>query len=159
MNLYSEPMHIQPSQVIDLRHRVLRPDQDISVCTFTGDELATSFHLGIFELKSSKVVCNGTFMQEDHFELAQLKPNTLSVPFISYRLRGMATDPAHRKQQLGAKLLRHGELLLKEKNCSLLWFNAREVAFEFYKKLGYQFYGELFDIATVGPHKVMYKWL
>ena len=70
----------------------------------------------------------------------------------------MAVLPAYRGQSLGKALLLHGEKLLKEQNSDiLLWFNAREVAIEFYEKYGYQSFGDPFMIPNVCMHIVMYK--
>ena len=44
-----------------------------------------------------------------------------------------------------------------EKECDLLWCNARLVAVNFYKSLGFKINGELFDIVGIGPHYYMYK--
>ena len=60
---------------------------------------------------------------------------------------------------LGKTILRHGEVLLKEKNVNIIWCNAREIAVNFYKKNGYQIIGESFNIKDIGLHYAMYKVL
>ena len=47
--------------------------------------------------------------------------------------------------------------ILKQKKCDLLWCNARLVAVNFYKSLGFNIIGNLFDIKEIGPHYYMYK--
>lgn len=141
--------HIQPEQTLDLRSRVLRPGQPIEFCKYAEDHLATSFHLGIFE--KHRIVCNGTFIQQEHAHFSEAKR--------PYRLRGMASDPAFQGQGLGSKLILEALVMLRQKNCDLIWFNARVSAEKFYEKLGFQKKDEIFDIPTIGPHKVMYKWL
>ncbi|WP_235889609.1 GNAT family N-acetyltransferase [Flavobacterium restrictum] len=42
-------------------------------------------------------------------------------------------------------------------DCDLIWFNARKEAVGFYEKLGYTQKGELFAIAGVGEHIVLFK--
>ena len=44
-----------------------------------------------------------------------------------------------------------------KKKGTLLWCNARIIAIEFYKKIGFQIKGEEFDIADIGKHYFMYK--
>ncbi len=140
---------ISDDETIDLRSRVLRPGQPIQACRYTEDKLSTTFHLGIKH--NGIVICNGTFI----LNVCSFFPQEQSA----YRLRGMATDPEYRGLHLGSHLLKKAEQLLIEKQCHLLWFNARESAFPFYEKNGYTAIGDLFDIPTIGPHKVMYKWL
>lgn len=149
--------HITAEQAHPLRARVLRPGQPIENCRYNEDHLPTTFHLGVFiedkinNQLEDKIVCNGTFMKD----ISAYFPDEASA----YRLRGMATDPDYRGLQLGSSLLNAAEDILRQKNCRLLWFNAREAAFPFYEKNGFQYIGDMFDIATIGPHKVMYKYL
>ena len=51
------------------------------------------------------------------------------------------------------------EHIIQKYNCNLLWFNARETAVDFYKKMGYTVIGESFIINDIGTHFVMYKKL
>lgn len=140
---------ITDDETIDLRSRVLRPGQPLTACRYAEDKLNSTFHLGIKD--GATVICNGTFILNScHFF-----PDELSA----YRLRGMATDPNYRGLQLGSKLIQAAENILQKRNCNLLWFNARESAFAFYEKNSFSSIGEIFDIPTIGPHKVMYKWL
>jgi len=39
----------------------------------------------------------------------------------------------------------------------MVWCNARLVAVEFYKSIGFKIIGDLFDIQGIGPHYYMYK--
>ncbi len=138
-----------PQDVIELRSRVLRPGQDISLCQFKEDFDVNTFHLGIFH--QSQIVCSGTFMQQEHPDFPNAKK--------PYRLRGMATDFTWQGKNLGSILIQSSLYLLKKHQCDFLWFNARETAFQFYLNNGFKFYGEMFDIPLIGPHKVMYKWI
>lgn len=141
--------NIAASETLLLRSQILRPGQPIENSAYAEDALSTTFHLGVF--LDDKIVCNGTFMKD----VCPL----FKGESTAYRLRGMATDPDFRGQQLGSRLLSEAEKILKEKGCQLLWFNARETAFVFYEKNGYQCIGDMFDIPTIGPHKVMYRHL
>jgi GNAT superfamily N-acetyltransferase len=144
---------ITAHETLPLRSRILRPSQPIENSAYNEDSLDSTFHLGVISNDglNDKIVCNGTFMKDI---CPVFKSQT-----TAYRLRGMATDPDFRGRQLGSRLLSEAEKILKEKGCHFLWFNARESAFEFYKKNGYQTVGDMFDIPTIGPHKVMYRHL
>lgn len=137
---------ISSDDVLPIRHRILKPHLKFSECLLREDHLPTTFHLGIFYF--DKLVSVATFMLQSHPELSAGLP---------YRLRGMATDDKYRGQGFGRLALQSGVVLLKQMHCDFLWFNARMSAFEFYEKLGFQYSGPVFEIAGIGPHKVMYK--
>ncbi len=140
---------VTANECLELRSKVLRPNQPINVCHYPEDNHKDSFHIGYFI--DQKMVGNGTF-------LPNANPD-FSLSIKPYRLRGMAVDSAHQGQNIGTKILLRGLDILQEKQADLLWFNARESAFHFYEKNGFLFHGRIFDIPTIGPHKVMYKHL
>lgn len=148
MTLETHIRLISADETLRLRQRVLRPYLRESDCFYPEDKLITTFHTGLFH--SQRLVSIATYMLESSPHFAAGFP---------YRLRGMATDESYRSQGLGGRLLRYGIEILKEKRCDLLWCNARIMAFPFYQSMGFQFYGPLFDIKDIGPHKVMYKIL
>lgn len=129
-----------------LRHKVLRPHEALENCVYPEDELPASFHVGAFF--RDQMIGTASFHEQSFPDLRSERP---------YRLRGMAVDPGFRRMKIGHKLLEKGFEALAEKNCDLLWCNAREIAFPFYESLGFQFLGPLFEIPGLGPHKVMYK--
>lgn len=144
----NEVIFISSDLAMDLRRRILRPNQPREACVYAEDNFETTFHLGIFE--NNKVISNGTFMQQPQPKLPQA--------VLAYRLRGMATDNNQQKKGLGQKIIIAAEAELKKRHCDLLWFNARVSAEGFYRKLGYTAIEEIFNIDTIGPHKIMYKW-
>jgi predicted GNAT family N-acyltransferase len=144
----TEVSFISSEQALDLRMRILRPLQPREACIYAEDNNETTFHLGIIE--NEKVISNGTIIKQAQPQLPKaMRP---------YRLRGMATDNNQQKKGLGRKIILAAEVELKKRNCDLLWFNARVSAEGFYKKLGYAALEEIFNIDTIGPHKIMYKW-
>lgn len=128
-----------------LRHSILRPGQLIETCYYVGDESEHTFHFGYFH--RDELVGVASFYLEPHKEFTADKP---------YRLRGMATLPVVQRSGFGRKILLRGIEELKRRGADLLWCNAREGAFEFYKKMGLSFHGDLFEIPEIGPHQVMY---
>jgi GNAT superfamily N-acetyltransferase len=139
--------YISSKNCIDLRSRILRPGQNIELCHFLEDDFESTFHLGI--TIDNQIVCNGTFMENTNPLFSEFKNQ--------YRLRGMATDLKFQSQGYGQLILQKAEEILSQKKCELLWCNARQSAFSFYEKCGFQYRGDLFDIESVGPHKVMFK--
>lgn len=141
---------ISAAECIDLRSRVLRPGLPLEQSHYLEDNDPTTFHLGV--VFDNKIVANGTFMKNT-------APIELTQELNCYRLRGMATFPEFKGLGYGSLILNSAEKILKERQCPLLWFNARVAAFEFYEKNGYRYFGEMFEIPQVGPHKVMWKSL
>lgn len=140
---------IRPEQTIPLRASVLRQGLALEESIFDGDDLATTFHLGHFN-EQNELTCILTCVKENHGKL----------PKDAYRLRGMATDPNHRRKGYAADLLKETMTYLKEQlNIDYLWFNARTNAFPFYEALGFEFMSDEFDIPTAGPHREMFKLL
>ena len=69
----------------------------------------------------------------------------------------MATLPNFRNQRAGTSLIRKAEQILQERGASTLWCNGRITVTDYYKRLGFHEHGEIFEIDTLGLHKVMYK--
>lgn len=137
---------IQPQETYFLRHQVLRPHQPIENCHFPEDNAKNTFHVGA--KFGNNLVCVASFNVE---KLPSLTAQN------SYRLRGMATSSEKRRTGAGRLVIAFAEMELQKRECDLLWFNARVIAFPFYESLGFQYFGDLFEIPEIGPHKVMYK--
>lgn len=148
MTIQYDVRQISTKDTLPLRKKVLKPFLSEEECVNPGDDLPTTYHLGLFH--GGRLVSIATFIQESHPAFSAGFP---------YRLRGMATDQTFSGQGFGGTLLRHGIEHLRSKRCDFLWFNARIKAFPFYEKLGFSYYGPLFDMKDIGPHKVMYKVL
>ncbi|AWH74357.1 hypothetical protein DCS32_09355 [Dokdonia sp. Dokd-P16] len=128
-----------------VRHPVLRAGRPIEDVYMEADEQASTFHLGMYH--NNSIVGVASFMEDTHEEFTG----------IQTRLRGMAVLPEYRNKGIAAQILKKGEEILKERERTILWFNARTVALDFYKNLGYKLIGEEFDIPQVGPHVRMKK--
>ncbi|AXG74223.1 GNAT family N-acetyltransferase [Flavobacterium arcticum] len=131
-----------------VRQPVLRPGLPVTSCVFPNDDLNTTIHFGIYDNNSLAGIVSV-------FE----NSNKLFAEKIQFQIRGMAILPEHQKKGLGEKLVKKAEGYANSKNGQLLWFNAREVAVGFYKKMGYHTTGNPFDIEGVGIHYVMHKQL
>lgn len=137
---------INHTETYPVRQIILRPQRPLETCFFQGDELETTFHFGLF-------------MEDKLAGIISLFKN--NSPLFSqeyqYQIRGMAVLEEYQKYGLGRQLVAHSEEFLKSTSTELIWFNAREIAVNFYKKSGYQVIGDAFDIPDVGPHYVMWK--
>ncbi|GGH02869.1 N-acetyltransferase [Polaribacter pacificus] len=137
---------ITAAQTHPIRLKVLRNGLDLPV-VLDGDTHSDSFHLGAFEEKTLIAVSS------------YIKTNNALFNQPQYQLRGMATSNEHTRKGCGKAMLQFAEDILIEKGCKSLWFNAREGALLFYKKMGYQIVGEPFEILEIGIHYQMYKEL
>ncbi|KAB1063887.1 GNAT family N-acetyltransferase [Tamlana haliotis] len=139
---------ITAQESYSVRHPVLRPGKPISTCVFDGDDLATTIHLGLYQAETLIGICS--FFKNAHPDLSVQN---------QYQLRGMAVLNVFQGQGLGNMILAFGEKLMNQKNTETIWCNAREIALPFYKKCGYETFGQAFDIPSIGPHYAMYKTL
>lgn len=145
------------AQTLKLRRSVLKPHLSEPECVLPGDYKASTSHLGLVSKSDEylkdplEIFCVVTFIHQSHPELSAQH---------SYRLRGMATDPQYQGRGFGRDLVNYGlEYLRTQESCDLVWCDARENAFAFYEKLGFNFHGPMFEVPHTGPHKVMYKRL
>ena len=137
---------IKAEDTYPIRKVVLREGMTLSH-EMNGDHDAETLHLGLFE--SGELVCIGSFMKtsKEIFKGSQ------------FQLRGMASVKKAQGKGFGKLLLDEAEKTLKNQGVEILWCNARTVALGFYKKLGYQLVGNVFQVEQVGPHFVMFKKL
>lgn len=127
---------VSASEVYPIRQQVLRPGLPPESAIFPGDELETTYHMGIYE-EGSLVGIASLYPEGDDG---------------AWRLRGMAVLPEHHGRGLGSKLLQACVAYAALHDGKLLWCNARIVARPFYELRGLNIVGEAFDIPGVGPH-------
>jgi predicted GNAT family N-acyltransferase len=140
---------IAPHETLDLRQRVLRPNQPIAAAHFPEDDVLESTHFGVLDETGAIVSVASIYHQS--------RPE--SDDPSSWRLRGMATDPSVRGQGIGAQALGACIDYVKSKKGTSLWCNARTSACGFYSRYGFEISGPEFEIDPIGPHYVMVKHL
>ncbi|KGR74927.1 GNAT family N-acetyltransferase [Ureibacillus sinduriensis] len=137
---------IQAEETYNLRHRILRPHMELKDCMYDTDHSDGTFHVGAFV--GNQLVSIASFNIEIHPAFPAKR---------QYRLRGMATLDEFRNLGTGRKIVSFAEEVIKSKEADLLWCNARTTVKEYYYKIGFQTYGDVFDSPSIGPHIVMYK--
>lgn len=139
---------IDASFTYELRHQVLRPNQNLMACQYPSDFDSDSFHLGVYQ--NEKLICVGSFYKENHPDL---------LDEVQYRLRGMATEPSKQGQGAGSQLIQFAETHMQQKKekANVWWCNARISAAGYYEKLGLEQFGKTFEIHPIGIHKVMIR--
>ncbi|PFD44075.1 GNAT family N-acetyltransferase [Bacillus cereus] len=138
--------NIEGSETYVLRQKILRPNQTLAGCKYPSDYETDTFHLGAFI--NDELISIASFSKEIYPDLPA---------GIHYRLRGMATLPEFRNNHAGSSLIQNAEQILQERQANMLWCNGRITVTDYYKRLGFQEHGEIFEIEPIGLHKVLYK--
>ena len=138
---------IEAQKTLELRQKILLPHlSSVGDCCFSDDTALGVFHLGAY--LNEELIGIASFYPE-------INQNIHHSGKHPYRLRQMGVLPEHQKKGVGQKLLETGIACLQLKGCELLWCHARKVAYPFYKKMGFQYQGEVFEIPQIGPHRLM----
>lgn len=135
------------SEVVDVRHRVLRASEPRSAAVFSGDTAPTTRHW-VAERAGAVVgvvsVLAAPMPPEPPIDGGAARPEM--------QLRGMAVLPEVRGQHLGEALL----LAAHAGIAAPMWCNARAAVVPFYARFGWKPAGPLFEIAGIGPHQRMW---
>jgi predicted GNAT family N-acyltransferase len=149
----SQPERVEPvvyrvaglDEILDLREALIirgtqRPRE------YPGDRLQSTLHFGAFAGQTN-VCCASFFLNEWFGEPA-------------YQLRGMATDHAFQRRNMGANLLASAESWIRKRTkVRQLWCSARIPAVGFYHAQGWSTVSEPYDVPNIGPHSKMCKRL
>ena len=136
---------ISAEETFPLRSRVLRNRDSSIPCPFDGDTDATTRHFACFREK--EIVAIASF----YLRKCELLEGATMV-----QLRGMAVHPDYAGKGYGRELMHYAIGFYRDQGIDLIWCNARETAFEFYRKMGFKSIGEHFLIPDIGVHAVMY---
>lgn len=134
-----------------LRVAVLRPTMSPLASAYPGDAAPATGHFAA--VHGERVAGVATILHEDapdDRELMEPMPRG-----TAWRLRGMAVEPAHRGQGVGARLLTRCVAHALDAGRQVAWCNAREVAVGFYRANGWRVVSDRFDLPPSGPHHVM----
>jgi GNAT superfamily N-acetyltransferase len=141
-----EVVHTSAERTFELRQRILRPHQAIEDMAWEGDEHPDTAHLCVFGA-DDRVVGTASVRRE--------APPWEPDVFPSWRLRGMATDPAWRNRGIGTVLLTTVIDHVAYYGGGLLWCNARLGAISLYRRGGLVIRGEPWNEPLIGPHVTM----
>ncbi len=129
-----------------IRRSVLGIEGIDSSYNFTGDKESDTFHLGAFVDNNLVSVASFYFNPNPNFNIDN-----------QYQLQGMATLENHRKQGFSRELLNVAFPIIKQNFCNLVWCNARIEARAFYEKLGFEVFGDEFEVEGIGRHVLMFR--
>jgi ribosomal protein S18 acetylase RimI-like enzyme len=131
-----------------LRAEVLRPGQAPEQLIYDGDQHPASRHWAA--IIEGRVVGVASVMRDEH----PREPHP-----GDWRIRGMASSAELRGRGIGGELLARCVGHAREQDGARLWCNARVRAVGFYEKAGFVVESELFEIPSIGSHRLMSKAL
>lgn len=135
-------------QTHDLRHRLLRPNQDLKEIEYPGDLDPKSYHCAA--IVDGKYVGVASIYKED------LAGQTSGS---GWRVRGMCVEAEFRGRNYGLHLLGHCITHARLAGGTYVWCNARKSALGFYLIEDFKASGEEFEIEGIGTHQVLVKTL
>ena len=146
----AEVYRVSIQDIINLRHRLLRPGRPLALAHFQGDKEPSTWHVGLFHPCPPKE--DAPLISCASFVLNVYKTDS------AWQLRGMCTEPGHQSRGFGGLLLHAAEeSIVKHSGVRLFWCNARVGAVRFYERHGWNIDSDQFDVPTVGPHRKMVK--
>jgi predicted GNAT family N-acyltransferase len=143
-----EIRELSAAQTRPVRQRVLRPHQQPEELVYPSDDDADTFHLGAVNESGDVLAILSMYRH------AQPPTDPDGEP-KAWRIRGMASVPKARGTGLGRELVERARDRVWAIDRDPIWCNARENAFGFYQKLGFEIVGGIFEIDGIGPHAVM----
>jgi predicted GNAT family N-acyltransferase len=135
----AEIVELRAQDTHALRRTILRDGTASDVVEFDGDDLPSTFHLGVSA--EGRIVAVSTWLVADHPD----HPNRNGV-----QLRGMATAPDHRGTGISAALLAAGIDRCAASGFELVWARARVTALSFYVRHGFTPIGDEYVDSTTG---------
>jgi GNAT superfamily N-acetyltransferase len=133
------------AEVRPVRQRVLRPHQKESALVYSGDAAPETLHAGAF-VDGELVGIASIFLEPPEYNVTHP---------AAWRLRGMATLPEHRGLGIGRELLTACLRHASAESGRLVWCNARVTAIGFYRRMGFEQLGSVFELPGIGPHVLM----
>ncbi|WP_196893654.1 GNAT family N-acetyltransferase [Aureivirga marina] len=135
---------VKAEKTYPLRLEILRKNIPLPH-KFIEDDVKTTFHFAIY--LEEELVGIVTAIKKEHEFFANEE--------ITYQLRAMAISKECQGKGIGKILLESALEELLKKGISQIWLKAREHAIDFYKKIGFKEFGEVYDVKFVGNHKTM----
>jgi predicted GNAT family N-acyltransferase len=138
----AELVDLRPEATHALRRAVLRDGTLSGEVVFDGDELESTFHLGL--RIDGELAAISTWLERPYPDRPAER---------GFQVRGMATADAHRGQGLGARMLIAGVERCRAAGATVVWARARDTALPFYLSHGFSTVGLGYvDLTTGLPH-------
>lgn len=133
------------SEILNLRHRILRKGFPIEEVMFDEDKLISTRNYAIFDENDNVISCLTLMKAMWNNELV-------------WRLRAMAVDESYQNMGFGSKLLEYALDDLDDMEIQDdIWLHARTTSQDFYKRFGFEVASDIFNFGNAGPSVKMIK--
>ncbi|MEM7169471.1 MAG: GNAT family N-acetyltransferase [Pseudomonadota bacterium] len=140
-----------------IRHRILRPNQDLSDSIYPLDDAPQTLHAGCFmagDLVGIASVFNELKIKDASVQGTKIASDQEPPP--EWRLRGLAVVQTARGMGVGRLLINavidHASLYQKD---GTIWCKVRLDAIDYLHKYGFEASGAVFENESLGPHRIM----
>jgi GNAT superfamily N-acetyltransferase len=146
---------ISAEETRPVRFRVLWPHKpNANECVIDIDHASGARHIGASDVEGQQVgVCSLFDQRSDRF------PSAIPLTDSVYRLRVIGTIPEVRGEGAGAAIIDFACAWCRQTGVEWLWCDAREVAFGFYQKMGFDFVSGPYQVPNIGTHRMMARKL
>ena len=142
---------ISAEETRSVRHVVLWPHKpNVESCVIDVDTDDHAHHVGAFDDQGKLVgVCSLYRQKSERF------PEVISSDIHAVRLRVMGVLDEVRGKGAGAAMVDYACRWVASQGAEVLWCDAREVAFGFYQRMGFEFVSNFYHVEDIGPHRMM----
>lgn len=146
---------VSAAETRPLRHEVLWPHKPtVESCVLDADDEPHAHHVGAFDSDLVLVgVCSLFEQRSTRF------PAAFAIEVPVYRLRVMGTRVQVRGQGVGNQIMDYACHWSRQQGAQYLWCDAREVAFDFYQRNGFEFISDMYVVDSIGNHRMMSRAL
>ena len=119
-----EIKHVTVDQIVDLRRRVLRADDETAEVIVAGDHVEGCFHLGVVDAEEV-IACVSAFVEKC--------PDVESAN--AWQFRFLAVTEQRQGEGLGRMLMAELLVQLRARGVDVVWANGRDTAQGFYEAM------------------------
>lgn len=139
---------VAPEVARPFRARVLRPGRPVKPGARPEDALPGARHFAAY-FEGMLVGAASVHPEPPSFE----------APRATWRLRGLAVEPAYRNRGVGARVLDACVAYVRARGGEAVWCHARLAAARFYRRHGFTEMGAPYEDPETGPHVAMLRRL
>ena len=153
-------MRISAAEVRPLRAAILRPHHPAEESIYPLDDHPDSRHFGAFI--DNQLIGTASLLHQPATGEPSPANDDLAAPWLSadaWRLRGMTVVDEHRGSGIGAMLVEAVTNHARSQRGTCLWFNARDTAIGFYRRLGCEGVAQPRELPGHGSYLFMWRSL
>jgi len=160
MNRLIQIRQISAADTRPLRAAILRPHHPAEESVYPLDDHPDSRHFGAFI--DDLLIGTASLLHQPATSEPLPANDDPAAPWMTdraWRLRGMTVIPEHRGASIGARLFNALIDHARSQRGTCLWFNARDTAIGFYRRLGCEGVGQPRELPGHGAYLFMWRSL